>query len=63
MIEHAIDKLLTIGLIKLVKEAMWLSLIIIVPKDNVKYKICVNFRKLNVTTKKDPYPLLFNDEY
>jgi hypothetical protein len=32
MIEHDIDKLLTIGFSKLVKEAMWLSLIIVIPK-------------------------------
>jgi len=43
MIEHDIDKLVTIGFIKLVKEAMWLSLIIVIPKTNGKYKICVKF--------------------
>jgi hypothetical protein len=30
---------------------MWLSLIIVIPKNNGKYKNCVNFWKLNVTTK------------
>jgi hypothetical protein len=25
-------------------------------------RICVNFKKLNMTTKKDPYPLPFIDE-
>ncbi len=34
----------------------------IVPKKNGKLKICVDFRKLNVATKKDPYPLCFNNE-
>jgi hypothetical protein len=43
MIEHDIDKLLTIGFIKLIKEAMRLSFIIVIPKNNGKYKICVNF--------------------
>ncbi len=52
MIEHDINKLLTIGFIKLVKEAMQLSLIIVIPKNSGKYKICANFRKLNVTTKR-----------
>jgi hypothetical protein len=31
-------------------------------KKNGKLKICVDFKKLNVATKKDPYPLLFRDE-
>jgi hypothetical protein len=29
---------------------------------NGKWKICTDFRKLNVATKKDPYPLPFIDE-
>jgi hypothetical protein len=31
-----------------------------VPKKNGKLKICVNFIKLNVTTKKYPYQFSFN---
>jgi hypothetical protein len=34
----------------------------VVPKKNGKFKICVDFRKLNATTKKDSYPLPFIDE-
>jgi hypothetical protein len=33
-----------------------------VPKRNGKLHICVNFHKLNVTTKKDLFPLPFIDE-
>ncbi len=32
------------------------------PKKNGKLKICVDFKKLNKATKKDPYPLPFSDE-
>ncbi len=39
-----------------------LSLIVAVLKKNGKLKICVDFRKLNVVTKKDPYPLPFINE-
>jgi hypothetical protein len=35
---------------------------LVIPKKNGKFKICVDFKKLNVTTKKDPYPLPFIDE-
>jgi hypothetical protein len=35
---------------------------VVVPKKNGKLKICVDFKKLNNTTKKYPYPLPFLDE-
>jgi hypothetical protein len=38
------------------------SPIAIVPKKNGKLKVCIDFIKLNVATKKDPYPLPFTDE-
>jgi hypothetical protein len=44
------------------EKATWLSLIIVVPNKNGKLRICVDFRKLNVATKKDPFPLPFTDE-
>ncbi len=31
-------------------------------KKNRKLRICVDFRKLNIGTKKDPYPLPFIDD-
>jgi hypothetical protein len=31
-------------------------------KKNGKLRICVDFRKLNAITKKDPYPLPFTNE-
>jgi hypothetical protein len=36
--------------------------VVIVPKKNGKLRICIDFKKLNVATKKDPYPLPFTDE-
>ncbi len=48
--------------IEFIKEATWLSPIVILPKKNGKLKICIDFKKLNVATKKDPYPLPFTDE-
>jgi hypothetical protein len=35
---------------------------VVVPKKNGKLKICVDFRKLDKTTQKDPYPLPLFDE-
>jgi hypothetical protein len=54
--------LLVVGFIQLVEEARWLSPIMVVPKRNGKLKICVDFRKLNKATKKNPYLLPFSNE-
>ncbi len=56
------DKLLTIGFIQSIEESTWLSPIVVMPKKNGKLKICIDFKKLNAATKKDPYPLPFIDE-
>jgi hypothetical protein len=43
-------------------EATWLSSIVVLSKKNGKLKICVDLRKFNVATKKNPYPLPFTNE-
>ncbi len=62
MVKKNIDKLLAVEFIESIEEATWLSSIVTVPKKNGKLRICINFKKLNVATKKDPYPLPFIDE-
>jgi hypothetical protein len=57
-----IDKLLATRFIEYVEEATWLAPIVVVPKKNGKLEICINFKKLNATTKKYPYPVPFIDE-
>ncbi len=61
-IKQDIDKLLVTKFIQSIEEATWLSPIVVVPKKNGKLKIYIDFRKLNATTKKDPYPLPFTNE-
>jgi hypothetical protein len=39
-----------------------LSLVVVIPKKNGKLRICLDFKKINVATKKDSYPLPFTDE-
>jgi hypothetical protein len=46
----------------MVEESTSLFPIVVVPKKNGKLRIYVDFRKFNVATKKDPYPLPFTDE-
>jgi hypothetical protein len=62
VIKQNLDKLLAIGFIKLIEQVTWLSLIVVVPKKNGKLRICIDFQKLNVATKKDLCPLLFTYE-
>ncbi len=54
--------MLAVGLIEYAREVTWLSPIVVVPKKNDKLNICIDFRKPNATTKKDPYSLHFTDE-
>jgi hypothetical protein len=55
IVKHDIDKLLVTRFIQSIEEATWLSPIVVLPNKNGKLKICINFGKLNVATKKDPY--------
>jgi len=61
-VKQDIDKLLVTGVIQSIEEATWLSPIVVVPRKTGKLKICVDFRKLKKTTKKNPYPLPFSHE-
>ncbi len=54
--------MLAASFIKPIEKAIWLSPIVVMPKKNGKLRIYVDFRKLNVATKKDPYLLPFTNE-
>jgi hypothetical protein len=60
--QQDINKLLTFGFIQFLKEVTWLSPIVTIPKKIGKLRICIDFKKLNATTKKDPYMLPFTYE-
>ncbi len=62
IIKQYIDKLLAVKFIQFVEKVTWLSPIVVVPKKNGKLKICINFRKLNAATMRDPDPLPFSHE-
>ncbi len=57
IVKQDLDKLLAIGFIKSMEQVIWLSPIVVVLKNNNKLPICIDFWKLNIATKKDPYPL------
>ena len=60
-VKEEIDALLKAGFIAEVESSDWLFPIVVVPKKNGKLRICVDFRKLNEQTIKDPFPIPFTD--
>jgi hypothetical protein len=61
-VKQDINKLLAVRFIESLKEATWLSPIVVVPKKNGKLKICIYLKKLNAAKKKDPYPFPFTNK-
>ena len=57
-----VDKLLKAGFICLVETTKWVSPVVVTPKKDGRWRICVDFKPLNAATKKDPYPLPFIDQ-
>jgi hypothetical protein len=60
-VREDLDKFIDARFIYPIKTTQWLSPLLIVPKKNGKLRICVDYRKLNAQTKKDPFPLPFLD--
>ncbi|MCO5556479.1 hypothetical protein L7F22_010028 [Adiantum nelumboides] len=58
-VKEEIDNLLKAGFITEVESSLFP--IVVVPKKNGKFKVCVDYRKLNAQTIKDPFPLPFTD--
>ena len=58
-VKEELDKLLKVGFIYPLESLTWLSPIVIVPKENGKLRICVDYRKLNAAIEIDPFPLPF----
>ena len=60
-VKEEIDKLLRVGFIRPVKQATWLSPILVVPVKNGKIRVCVDYRKLNAAIVTDAFTLPFTD--
>ena len=61
-LREEVDKLLKARFICPVETAEWVSPVVVTPKKDGRWRICVDFKPLNVATKKDPYPLPFIDQ-
>ncbi|MCO5609611.1 hypothetical protein L7F22_063841 [Adiantum nelumboides] len=56
------NKLLKAGLIYPVTNYKWVSPVVVIPKKNGKWRVCVDYKSLNAATKRDNFPLPFQDE-
>ena len=57
-----IDKLLEAGFIREIKHPDWLAYLVMVPKKDKSWHMCVDFKDLNKACPKDPFPLPRIDE-
>ncbi|MCO5606078.1 hypothetical protein L7F22_060265 [Adiantum nelumboides] len=57
-----VNKLLKAGFIYPVTNFEWVSPVVVTPKKNGKWRVCVDYKLLNAATKRDHFPLPFQDE-
>jgi hypothetical protein len=57
VIKNGIARLLGAGFIKEVYHPDWLINLVLVPKKNKEWRMCVNYTNLNKACKKDPFVL------
>jgi hypothetical protein len=62
IVKEELQKLLDLNFIYPISDSKLVSLLVIVPKNNGKWCIYVNYRELNKTTLKDYFPLPFIDQ-
>ena len=57
-----VRRLLQAGFIYPVEDSKWVSPVVVTPKKNGKWRVCVDYKPLNAATKRDHFPLPFQDE-
>ena len=57
-----VKALLGAGFIYPVENSEWVSPVVVVPKKNGKWRVCVDFKPLNAVMKRDHFALPFQDE-
>ena len=55
-------KLTNAGFIYPVEDSKWVSPVVVTPKKNGKWWVCVDYKPLNTTTKRYHFPLPFQEE-
>ena len=62
IVKEELQKLLNVNFIYPISDRRWVSLLVVVPKKNGKWWICVDYRELNKDTLRDYFPLPFIDQ-
>src|ERR1700691_624291 len=62
IVKEELQKLLDARFIYPISDSELVSPLVLVPKKNGKWRICVDYRELNKATKKDHFPLPFIDQ-
>ncbi len=60
--KEELQKLLDVNITYPISDRKWISPLVVIPKKNGKWCICVYYRKLNKATQKDHFPLPFIDQ-
>eukprot|EP00253_Pinus_taeda_P028534 PITA_28534 len=59
VVKAELQKLLDVNFIYPISNSKWVSPLVVVPKKNGKWRICVDYKELNKATQKDHFPLPF----
>ena len=59
IVKEELQKQLDVNFIYPISDSKWVSPLVVVPKKNGKWRICVDYRELNKATQKDHFPLPF----
>jgi hypothetical protein len=62
IVKQELQKFLQANLIYPISDSQWVSPLVIVPKKNGKWRICVDFQELNKSTHRDYFPLPYIDQ-
>ena len=62
LVKQELQNLLDVNFIYPISDSEWVSPLVVVPKKNGKWRICVDYRELNKATKKYHFPLPFVDQ-
>ena len=63
IVKEELQKLLQVGFIYTIFDSQWVSPLVVVPKKNGKWRICIDYRELDKATLKDHFSLPFIDHF
>lgn len=62
IVKSKLQNLLDVNFIYPISDSKWVSPLLVMPKNNGKWRICVDYRDLSKATQKDHFPLPFIDQ-